>query len=148
MKAERMNADLIVTNARVLTMDEARPRAEAVALAGGRILAVGTPGRGRGAGGAGDRVIDAQGAARCCRASSKATCIWCWAGPSWRICNWAGSTGPRRWRPRSATYAAAHPDKPLLMAQGADYGMFGGREITRHDLDAVIADRPIAMTRL
>ena len=43
-------------------------------------------------------------------------------------------------------YAAAHPDQPLLMAQGADYGMFGGRTITRHDLDAVIADRPIAMT--
>jgi predicted amidohydrolase YtcJ len=35
------SADLIITNARVLTMDPARPRAEAVAVAGERILAVG-----------------------------------------------------------------------------------------------------------
>ena len=36
-----MQAETIITNAKVLTMDEARPRAEAVAFAGGRILAVG-----------------------------------------------------------------------------------------------------------
>jgi len=34
-------ADLIVTNARILTMDEGNPRAEAIAIAGGTILAVG-----------------------------------------------------------------------------------------------------------
>ena len=34
-------ADLIITNARVLTMDAARPRADAIAIAGNRILAVG-----------------------------------------------------------------------------------------------------------
>ncbi|MER9576364.1 hypothetical protein NKJ09_15490 [Mesorhizobium sp. M0189] len=35
------NADLIVTNARVLTMDEGNPTAEAVAIKDGNILAVG-----------------------------------------------------------------------------------------------------------
>ena len=35
------HADLIVTNARVLTMDEGNPRAEAVAVRGGEIVAVG-----------------------------------------------------------------------------------------------------------
>jgi predicted amidohydrolase YtcJ len=35
-------ADLILTNARVLTMDEGAPRAEALAVAGDRILAMGT----------------------------------------------------------------------------------------------------------
>ena len=34
-------ADLILTHARVLTMDPDHPRAEAVAVGGGRILAVG-----------------------------------------------------------------------------------------------------------
>ena len=38
-------ADIIIENARVLTMDGAQPRAEAVALAEGSILAVGAPGR-------------------------------------------------------------------------------------------------------
>ncbi len=37
-----MAVEMIITGARVLTMDEARPRAEAVAVAGGRIVAVGT----------------------------------------------------------------------------------------------------------
>ena len=36
-----MSADLIVENARVLTMDPGRPRAEAVAVRGGRIRAIG-----------------------------------------------------------------------------------------------------------
>ena len=35
-------ADLVVTNARVYTMDPAMPRAEAVAISGGRFVAVGT----------------------------------------------------------------------------------------------------------
>ena len=38
----RMTAEMIVTNAKVLTMDAAHPRAEAVALAGGKIVAVGS----------------------------------------------------------------------------------------------------------
>ena len=37
------SADLIVTNGRVLTMDEEAPRAEAVAVRDGRIVAVGVP---------------------------------------------------------------------------------------------------------
>ena len=41
-------------------------------------------------------------------------------------------------------FAAQHPDRPLLMAQGADYGMLD-HPVTRHDMDAIIADRPIAM---
>ena len=36
-----MQADRIITNARVLTMDPNLPRAEAVAMSAGRILAVG-----------------------------------------------------------------------------------------------------------
>ena len=46
-----MQAEMIITNAKVLTMDEARPRAEAVAYAGGRILAVGGRVGGRSQGG-------------------------------------------------------------------------------------------------
>ncbi|HEY7779304.1 MAG TPA: amidohydrolase [Ktedonobacterales bacterium] len=41
MSVSRATADIILTGANVLTMDDARPRAEAVALAGDRLLAVG-----------------------------------------------------------------------------------------------------------
>jgi hypothetical protein len=54
-----MQAEMIVTNAKVLTMDEGRPRAEAVALAGGRILAVGDAAEVEALAGPGTPVIDA-----------------------------------------------------------------------------------------
>lgn len=36
------SADLVLTNASILTMDENRPRAEALAIRGDRIVAIGT----------------------------------------------------------------------------------------------------------
>ncbi len=54
-------ADLIVVNARVYTMDEARPRAEAFAVKNGRFLAVGSSNDIRNVAAAGTQVIDATG---------------------------------------------------------------------------------------
>ena len=48
-----------------------------------------------------------------------------------------GVFGPEALAAAFRGFATAHPDQRLLMAQGADYAMFGGRTITRHDLDAV-----------
>ena len=43
-------------------------------------------------------------------------------------------------------YAAAQPDAKLLQAQGADYTILSDSErVTRHHLDRIIADRPFAM---
>ncbi|MFO1121378.1 MAG: amidohydrolase [Hyphomicrobiales bacterium] len=53
-------ADILITNARVLTMDKTRPRAEAVAIAGNRILAVGSRDDVAGLKARHTRVIDAQ----------------------------------------------------------------------------------------
>src|SRR5690349_454651 len=55
------DATLIVTNARVLTMDPERPRAKAVALAGDRILAVGSRGEVEALAGPATRLIDGRG---------------------------------------------------------------------------------------
>jgi len=59
---QTLEADLVVVNARVRTMDPARPRAEAVAVYGNRIAAVGTSARIRRLIGARTRVVDAGGA--------------------------------------------------------------------------------------
>ena len=56
-----MSADLIVTRARVLTMDAGNPRAEAVAVRGGRILLVGSDADALALRGPATRVIDAGG---------------------------------------------------------------------------------------
>jgi predicted amidohydrolase YtcJ len=57
-----MNADLIIVNANVRTMDSRRPTAEAVAVYGERIAAVGTSAEIRRMAGPRTRVVDARGA--------------------------------------------------------------------------------------
>jgi hypothetical protein len=56
-----MPADIILKNAKVITMDAARPGAEAVAIAGDRIAAVGSDADLASVVGAGTRAIDCQG---------------------------------------------------------------------------------------
>ena len=140
-----MLPDLIVTNARVLTMDDANPRAEAVALAGGKILAVGRRAEIEALAGPATLVIDAQGRTLL-PGFFESHLHLVLGGAELAHLQLTGVYGAGPLGAAFRAYAAAHPDKPLLMAQGADYAMFGGRAITRHDLDAVIADRPIAMT--
>ena len=55
------SADLIITNAKVWTVDAATPRAEAIAVAGERIAAVGSAAEVDGWRGPATRIIDAQG---------------------------------------------------------------------------------------
>jgi predicted amidohydrolase YtcJ len=54
-------ADLVITNSDIVTMAEARPRAEAVAIADGRFVAVGTPDEIRRFIGRATRVLDLDG---------------------------------------------------------------------------------------
>src|SRR5574340_418822 len=61
-QAPSRRADLVLVNAVVATMDSARPTAEAVAITGGRIAAVGTNARIRALAGPGTRVLDLHGA--------------------------------------------------------------------------------------
>ena len=142
---EEMKADLIVLNARVLTMDESKPRAEAVALAGGRILAVGSSAEIGALKGEGTRVIDGKGRTLL-PGFVESHLHLVMGGAELAHLQLSGVYGAEALAHAFRSYAAKHPDQPLLMAQGADYGMFGGRPITRADLDAVISDRPIAMT--
>ena len=60
--APAMVADLLIVNARVWTGVPARPQAEAVAIAGGRVAAIGTTAELMGWRGPSTRVIDAGGA--------------------------------------------------------------------------------------
>jgi predicted amidohydrolase YtcJ len=61
-EAQRFEADLVIVNARVRTMDPAKPGAEAVAVHGRRITHVGTNAEVRALAGPRTRVVDAGGA--------------------------------------------------------------------------------------
>jgi hypothetical protein len=138
-----VQADMIVTNAKVLTMDEARPRAEAVAVAGGRILAVGTVAEVGALAGPDCRVIDA-GGRTLLPGFVESHLHLVLGGAELTQLQLGGIEGFAALKAAFLDYAAAHPDRALLMAQGAAYEVLD-HPVTRHDLDAVIADRPIAM---
>jgi len=57
----RIGADIIITSGAVLTLDEARPRAEAIAISGNRISHIGSTAEILNQQGAGTRVVDAGG---------------------------------------------------------------------------------------
>ena len=136
-------ADMIVTNARVLTMDAEQPRAEAVALAGGRILAVGEAARIAALAGPETRIVDAGGRTVLPGFFEGHVHVGL-GGADLTHLHIGHLHGTEAVGAAFRSFAAANPDMPLLMAQEAHYDIFD-RPATRHDLDAMIADRPIAM---
>lgn len=138
-----MKAEMILTNAKVLTMDEARPRAEAVAIGGGRILAVGSRAEVEALAGPGVRMVDA-GGRTLLPGFVESHLHLVLGGNELSQLQLGGVEGFDELARLFRAYAAKHPDLPLLMAQGAAYEILQ-HPVTRADLDRVIADRPIAM---
>ena len=138
-----MTVEMILTNARVLTMDAARPRAEAVALAGGKIVAVGGAADVAALAGPDTRVIDA-GGRTLLPGFVESHLHLVLGGNELTQLQIGGLHGMDGLKAAFAGYAAANPDKALLMAQGASYEILD-HPVTRADLDRVLADRPIAM---
>lgn len=138
-----MIAELIVTNAKVLTMYETAPRAEAVAVAGGKILAVGSAAEIAALAGPATQLIDAKG--RTLLPGFVESHLHLVLGGNELVqLQIGGLHGFDALKAAFTAYAAANPDNALLMAQGASYEILD-QPVTRHDLDRVIADRPIAM---
>ena len=138
-----MRAEMIVTNAKVLTMDPERPRAEAVALAGGRILAVGSRAGVEALAGPATLVLDAGG--RTLLPGFVESHLHLVLGGAELVqLQLGGIEGLVALKAAFQAYAAAQPERALVMAQGAAYEILD-HPVTRQALDAVIADRPIAM---
>ena len=140
-----MTADLIITNGRVLTMDEANPAAEAVAIAKGRILAVGSRAEVEALRGRATQVFDARG--RTVMPGINESHIHIFVGSAELAqLSLFGVQGFDRMAAAIRAYAAANPDLPIVICNTADYTILGdGRSLDRHILDAVMADRPLAL---
>ncbi|NBZ89519.1 amidohydrolase [Stagnihabitans tardus] len=137
-----MEADLIVCGARVITMDAGRPRAEAVAVAGGKIVAVGSDAAVLTLRGKGTRVVQAGG--RTLLPGFVESHLHLGLGGSeLDQLQLGGVCGFDAVAARVRAYAEGRSD-PVLMAQGAGYGCLGAGK-PRELLDAIIA-RPFAMT--
>ena len=136
-------ATLIVTNARVLTMDPDFPVAVAVAIAGDRILALGSAADIGRLGGPATEEIDAKGATLL-PGFVENHCHLFMGGAELGHLHLGGVEGFDAVAAAVRTFAAAHPDQPVVMAQGVNYNLFGA-PTTRHDLDRILPDRPFVM---
>ncbi len=138
-----MSVDLLILNGAVLTQDTARPRAEAIALTGDRIVAVG---RSRDIAKLKSRktkVIDAAGAAVLPGFIEGHMHLF-GGSVDLGLPNFEGRSGVAELGKVIEDYQAQHPGEGLLIAQQLSYvAMQNGRTATRHDLDQVCPGRPL-----
>ncbi len=138
-------ADIIIENARVLTMDPWTPRAEAVALAGGSVLAIGDRDTVAGTGVPSTRRIDAGGASVLPGFIDSHIHLFA-GGAQLRSLSLAGMTGFDAIATAIRERAARRIDTGVLVAEQAAYFMFGDKEpITRQLLDRILPDYPLAL---
>ena len=139
-------ADLIVTNAQVYTVNTRQPRAEAVAIRGGTIAAVGSTAEIGALGGDATRVIDAGG--RVVLPGLTDTHVHFIGGAlgRQRVQLDDAATVEEAQR-RVKAYADAHPDRTWILGGGWYYSLFGATALPdRRLLDAVVPDRPVYLS--
>ncbi len=144
MSAAARSADLIVTNGRVLTMDENVPRAEAVAIRDSRFVAIGDRAAIADLKGPDTKVIDAGGGTVIPGFVEAHMHLFSGAAELAHL-QLAGVHGFDALGAAIRAYAAERPDAKMLVGQGADYTILGSERVTRQHLDAILPDRPFCM---
>jgi len=137
-------ADLILTNAAVVTMDAGRPRAEALAVASGKILFVGDA---RGAlrrRGETTRVIDL-GGRMVLPAFQDSHVHLVTGGVELGLCDLNGLGTKAEVLAKVRSYAASHPNAAWITGGGWDLPLFPQANPRKEDLDAIVPDRPAAL---
>jgi len=137
--------DLIILNGRVLTMDPSQPTAQAVAISGDRIVAVGSRSEISALAGPATREIDAQGGTVLPGLTEAHLHLFAGAF-GMRLLQLDGVRGLPALREAVQRYAQENPQDSLLICKAADYNLFGdGVASTRQMLDHALADRPLLL---
>ncbi|MEM6940100.1 MAG: amidohydrolase [Pseudomonadota bacterium] len=140
-----MAADIVIHNAAMITFDDAQPFAEALAITGDTISAVGSTAVVLAMAGPGTRIIDAGGGT--VLPGFIDSHVHLFGGSVELDClSLYGVEGVEAMRGAILPYAAENPDDALVFCVMADYGILGtGQNLTRQDLDQILPDRPLAM---
>lgn len=133
-------ADIVIVNGRVITFDG--PDTEALAITDGLIEAVGSTGQ----------ILDMAGSARVIDAGGATVLpgfidshVHLFGGSAeLDYLNLTGVYGLAELTSTVHEYAASRPNDQIVFGVSIDYRLMGDRETTRHDLDAVMPDRPFA----
>ena len=139
-----MTAELIFTGGSVHTVDPSRPRAEAVAVAGGRIVAVGDDADIRALAVTSTRVVELEGRT-VLPGFQDAHLHVAHGGHGSMLCDLHESPTPDTHAEHIRSYAATHPDNAWVVGVGWSMDDFGGPMPTAAFLDALVADRPVLL---
>jgi predicted amidohydrolase YtcJ len=136
-------ADVIVTNARIYTMNPQQQWAEAIAIRGEKILAVGDKAKIESHHGKATKVIDAQG--RLVLPGFTDCHIHFLDGSLSLVqLNLDDATALAEVQQRVKSYAAAYPDLAWVQGRGWNYTLFGAAGLPdKKYLDAIVSDRPV-----
>ena len=136
------SADLIILNANVLTVDKARPRAEALAISGNRIRRIGARSDVEALKVKHTRIVDAAGKTVMPGIVEGHVHLFIGAVENETLML-NGIQGFAAIAAAVAAYRAKNPDQPVVVATAVAHGSFGeGTPITRELLDRVVSDRP------
>ncbi|HEY9174918.1 MAG TPA: amidohydrolase [Verrucomicrobiae bacterium] len=140
--------DLLILNAAVRTMDAAQPKAEAVAILGNRILAVGATADLRSLAGPKTRVIDAGGKS-VLPGFNDAHVHWLSGGFSITNVDLRDASSPAEFARRIGEFAKKLPKGRWILGGDWDHEKFPGAQLpTKEMIDAVTSDHPVFVSRL
>jgi predicted amidohydrolase YtcJ len=142
--AQQPPADLLVLNGKVYTADAQAHFAEAVAVRGSRIVAVGTTSDLSKLRGPGTVVLDAEGRAVVPGFNDVHTHILN-GGVEMENVDLQGAGTLDEVQQRIRTFAQDHADRAWVRGRGWGYSPFPGDRPTRQQLDAAVSDRPAVM---
>src|SRR4051812_6184417 len=134
-------ADLVLTGGHVHTVDPAQPRAEAVAVRGERIVAVGSAAEIAAQVGPRTRVVDL-GGRLLLPGFQDAHVHPIFAGVDRLQCDLREARGRDGVLATIRAYVDAHPGDPWIVGSGWYMADFENGTPRREDLDAIVADRP------
>ena len=137
------HADLIIRNARIMTMDDMFPSADSVAISGHAITAVGSTDDVANLAGPATRIIDAGGASVLPGFIESHLHIFSGAASLSRL-DLTGVEGKDALRNAVMNWSARQPNG-IIFANQAHYTILGSGPITRQMLDEACPDRPFAM---
>lgn len=134
---------LIITNAAIMTMDPARPTAEAISVSGNRIMRLGTHAEVMREAGANTRVVDAGGGTVIPGFVEGHMHLFAGAAELSHL-QLFGTRGFDELKARTEDYIRQNPGDDLIIGEQADYVIIGEHEpLSRHHLDEIVKDRPI-----
>lgn len=139
----KMLVDRIFINGRIWTADDARPRVEALAIAGDKIVAVGSTDEIKSLATTDTVVVDLGG--RLVVPGFQDSHLH-FPGRSVNEVDLHGAETLKEFQARLADFARSHPRLPWITGQGWGYSAFPNQTVDKKYIDAVISDRPVYVT--